>query len=243
LDPIEYLQTAYEETIRATTTPTQWLGTTTSATALLHWTREHDGTQKPLLYVTNLGDCKVLVIRPSEEKVLFRTTEQWHWFDCPMQLGTNSVDTPRKDAVLSKVALQENDIVLALSDGVMDNLWEHEVQTIVQDSLKKWDAGHVQAKDLAPSPELSDDRMVYVARELLNAALIIAQDPFAESPYMEKAVDEGIAIEGGKFDTGWSMCIEGRILIVYRQNGRYLCCGCVLSETHWMISITATITR
>lgn len=203
LDPIEYLQTAYEETIRATTTPTQWLGTTTSATALLHWTRESDGTQKPLLYVTNLGDCKVLVIRPSEEKVLFRTTEQWHWFDCPMQLGTNSVDTPRKDAVLSKVALQENDIVLAVSDGVMDNLWEHEVQTIVQDSLKKWDAGRVQAKELAPSPELSDDRMVYVARELLNAALNIAQDPFAESPYMEKAVDEGIAIEGGEFDTGW----------------------------------------
>jgi hypothetical protein len=160
-----------------------------------------------------------------------------------MQLGTNSVDTPRKDAVLSKVALQENDIVLALSDGVMDNLWEHEVQTIVQDSLKKWDAGHVQAKDLAPSPELSDDRMVYVARELLNAALNIAQDPFAESPYMEKAVDEGIAIEGGEFDTGWSMCVEGMVLIVYRQNGRYLRCGCVLSETHLMISIFTTISR
>ncbi|KAJ5440069.1 uncharacterized protein N7458_011067 [Penicillium daleae] len=202
LDPIEYLQTAYEETIRATTTPTQWLGTTTSATALLHWTRDTDGTQKPLLYVTNLGDCKILVIRPSEDKVLFRTIEQWHWFDCPMQLGTNSVDTPRKDAVLSKVALQENDIVLALSDGVMDNLWEHEVQKIVQDSLKKWDAGHVQAKDQAPSPELSDDRMVYVARELLNAALNIARDPFAESPYMEKAVDEGIAIEGGESNIG-----------------------------------------
>lgn len=115
-----------------------------------------------------------------------------------MQLGTNSMDTPRKDAVLSKVALQENDIVLAVSDGVMDNLWEHEVLRIVLDSLKKWDDGHVQAKDVAPSPELSDGRMVYAARELLNAALNIARDPFAESPYMEKAVDEGIAIEGGK---------------------------------------------
>jgi hypothetical protein len=144
----------------------------------------------------------VIVIRPSEEKVLFRTIEQWHWFDCPMQLGTNSVDTPRKDAVLSKVAIQENDIVLAVSDGVMDNLWEHEVLRIVLDSLKKWDDGHVKAKDVAPSPELSDDRMVYAARELLNAALNIAQDPFAESPYMEKAVDEGIAIEGGEFNAG-----------------------------------------
>ncbi|KAJ6087655.1 hypothetical protein N7467_006569 [Penicillium canescens] len=200
LDPVGYLQSAYEETVRATTSPTQWLGTTTSATAILHWTNEMDGTQNPLLYVTNLGDCKILVIRPSEEKVLFRTAEQWHWFDCPMQLGTNSVDTPRKDAVLSKVALQENDIVLALSDGVMDNLWEHEVLKIIIDSIEKWNQGHAVPKEVARNPGLSNDCNVFVARELLNAALTIARDPFAESPFMEKAVDEGLAIEGGKMD-------------------------------------------
>ncbi|KAJ5155303.1 hypothetical protein N7492_008106 [Penicillium capsulatum] len=200
LDPIGYLQSAYEETLRATTSPTEWFGTTTSATALLHWTKEQDGTEAPLLYVANLGDCKVIVIRPSEERILFRTAEQWHWFDCPMQLGTNSVDTPHKDAVLSRVTLREDDVVLAVSDGVMDNLWEHEVLKIVLDSLHKWDQGDVQTSHLAPPPDLSNDRMVYVARELLNAALAIAQDPFAESPYMEKAVDEGLAIEGGKMD-------------------------------------------
>lgn len=200
LDPIAYLQSAYEETCRATTSPTEWFGTTTSATALLHSTREPDGTQKPLLYVMNVGDCKIMVIRPSEQKILFRTAEQWHWFDCPMQLGTNSVDTPRKDAVLSKIALQEDDLVLAVSDGVMDNLWEHEVMKVVLDSLQKWDEGHMQSSDLAPSPDMCSDRMVYAARELLNAALAIAQDPFAESPFMEKAVEEGLAIEGGKMD-------------------------------------------
>ena len=157
------------------------------------------GTRKPLLYVTNVGDCKVIVIRPSEEKVLFRTTEQWHWFDCPMQLGTNSVDTPRKDAVLSKIALQEDDIVLAVSDGVMDNLWEHEVVKVVLDSLHKWDNGG--CLEVPSPPDSSNDRMVYAAREVLTAALNIAQDPFAESPYMEKAIDEGLAIEGGMFDT------------------------------------------
>lgn len=197
VDPIDYLQLAYEETIRATSNPTEWYGTTTSATALLHWTREQDGTQQPLLYVTNLGDCKVIVIRPSEEKILFRTAEQWHWFDCPMQLGTNSVDTPQKDAVLSKVPLREDDIILAVSDGVMDNLWEHEVLKVILDSLHKWDQGRAKA-EVAPPPDLSNDRMVYAARELLNAALTIAQDPFVESPFMEKAVDEGLAIEGGK---------------------------------------------
>lgn len=146
--------------------------------------------------MTNLGDCKIIVIRPSEEKILFSTTEQWHWFDCPMQLGTNSIDTPRKDAVMNKVAIQEDDIVLAVSDGVMDNLWEHEVMTIILDSLKKWDQGNPDTAELASS-NLSNDRLVYVARELMNAALSVAHDPYAESPYMEKAIDEGLAIEGG----------------------------------------------
>lgn len=207
LDPVGYLQSAYEETLRATTSPTEWLGTTTSATAILHYTKEQGGAQKPLLYVTNLGDCKILVIRPAEEKVIFRTAEQWHWFDCPMQLGTNSIDTPRKDAVLSKIALQEDDIILALSDGVMDNLWEHEVLRTVLDSINKWEEGRVSHEDLGrvshedlPDSRMAEERNVFVARELLNAALAIAQDPFAESPFMEKAIDEGLAIEGGKMD-------------------------------------------
>jgi protein phosphatase PTC7 len=199
LDPVGYLQSAYEATLRATKSPTEWLGTTTSATAILHHTKEQDGTKKPLLYVTNLGDCKILVIRPSEEKVIFRTAEQWHWFDCPMQLGTNSIDTPKKDAVLSKIVLQEDDIILALSDGVMDNLWEHEVLKVILDSVNNWEEGRVSHEDV-PNSRFSDERNVFVARELLNAALTIAQDPFAESPFMEKAIDEGLAIEGGKMD-------------------------------------------
>lgn len=232
-DPVEYLQSAFEETIRATSTPNEWLGTTTSATALLHWTTGNDGKQNPLLYVTNLGDCKILVIRPSEEKILFSTTEQWHWFDCPLQLGTNSVDTPRKDAVMTKVAIQEGDIVLAVSDGVMDNLWEHEVMTIILDSLKKWDQGNPDTAELASS-DLSNDRLVYVAREVMNAALSVAHDPYAESPYMEKAIDEGLAIEGGTFDC--CPIFQDKRLTFFRQIGRHLCRGCFLSQTSWMMS-------
>ncbi|KAL2821730.1 hypothetical protein BDW59DRAFT_174085 [Aspergillus cavernicola] len=202
VDPIEYLQRAYEETTQATTAPSEWFGTTTSVTALLHKTQDSSGAEKPLLYVTNIGDCKVLVIRPSEGKVLFRTVEQWHWFDCPVQLGTNSVDTPRNNAVLSLVDLEEGDIVLALSDGVLDNLWEHEVLSITLEGLKKWEQGRYDDKELewAPPAVLSEEKMVFVARELLKAALAVAQDPFAESPYMEKAVEEGLAIQGGKMD-------------------------------------------
>lgn len=206
VDSIGYLQRAYEETTQATASPGEWYGTTTSVTAFLHKTHDSTGAEKPLLYVTNIGDCKVLVIRPSEQKVHFRTEEQWHWFDCPMQLGTNSVDTPRKNAVLSLVDLEEGDIVLAVSDGVLDNLWEHEVLSITLEGLKKWEHGRYDDKELewAPPAVLAEEKMVFLAREVLKASLAVAQDPFAESPYMEKAVDEGLAIQGGK-------CIYGSL--------------------------------
>ena len=96
--------------------------------------------------------------------------------------------------------MHEEDIVLALSDGVLDNLWEHEILAITLEGLKKWDHGRYDDKELdwAPPAVLAEEKMVFLARELLKAALAVAQDPFAESPYMEKAVEEGLAIQGGK---------------------------------------------
>ncbi len=154
----------------------------------------------PALYVTNLGDSQVLVIRPRGQEVVFKTKEQWHWFDCPRQLGTNSPDTPRENAVLDRVLVEENDVVLAMSDGVIDNLWEHEVVQNVMDSIQKWEAG--EGGEAEPGSEGrtggSGGGMDYVAKELVKAARVIAEDPFAESPFMERAVEEGLAMEGGE---------------------------------------------
>ena len=194
-DPVEFLQRAYEQTVAATSSPNQWLGTTTTATALLHYSTD-TGHPTPLLYVTSIGDCQILVIRPDEKRIVFKTEGQWHWFDCPLQLGTNSLDRPREHAAMNKVKIVENDIVVAVSDGVTDNLWEHEVLSVILDSLGKWEAG--EGSGTAGKHNMgSENGMVYVARQLLHAAKVIAQDPFAESPYMEKAIDEGLSIEGG----------------------------------------------
>jgi hypothetical protein len=40
--------------------------------------------------------------------------------------------------------------------------------------------------------------MGYVAEELMEAARVIAVDPFAESPFMEHAIEEGLASAGGE---------------------------------------------
>lgn len=192
-NPIEYLQRAYDRTITATSSPNEWQGTTTACTAIVRTSKTDGG---PVLYATNLGDSQILVLRPHAGEVIYKTVEQWHWFDCPRQLGTNSPDTPRKDAVMDRIPIQEHDVVLAMSDGVTDNLWEHEVVRSVLEALREWET-HRDRKSSIDDQESSVGAMDYVAQALVKAARIVAEDPFAESPFMERAVEEGLAMEGG----------------------------------------------
>lgn len=194
-DPVRYLSEAYEHTKEALSEPNAWLGTTTACSALLHYANGNGSALHPVLYVTQLGDSKIMVVRPKGKEILFETDEQWHYFDCPRQLGTNSPDTPESNAVLSRLDLEENDIVLAMSDGVTDNLWEDEISETAVDALNQWKEKNVgqEGKSLA-------EGMRYVAQELVLAARKIAEDPFAASPFMERAVEEGLAVEGGKLD-------------------------------------------
>lgn len=194
-DPVKYLQRAYEYTKEATSSPNEWKGTTTACAALLHYDTQSI-SPKPMLYVTNLGDSQVMVVRPKAKKLVYKTTEQWHWFDCPRQLGTNSPDTPATDAVMDKLEIEEDDIVLAMSDGVVDNLWEHEVIQSVHDSVQRWDSDKKDSV-LKHRPKASGKEMLAVAKGIVKAAKTIAEDPYAESPFMERAVEEGLAMEGG----------------------------------------------
>lgn len=197
LEPVECLERAFELTKTATSKPNKWQGTSTVVGAQLHFhlsSSDSKAPVTPLLYVTNLGDSQVLVIRPREQKVLYKSTEQWHWFDCPRQLGTNSPDTPRNNAAMDTVEIEENDVVLAMSDGVIDNLWEHEIVSSVINSIQRWESGQI-------SKIPGDNKgagMRFVAEELMRAARVIAQDPYAECPFMERAVEDGLAMEGGE---------------------------------------------
>lgn len=188
-DPRAYLQRAYDQTKGATAPPNEWFGTTTASGALIHYTS--DEPARPLLFVTQLGDSQILVIRPHDKSVVFKSQEQWHWFDCPRQLGTNSPDTPDVNAIVDTVEVEENDIVLAMSDGVSDNLWEHEIVSTVLDSFAKLYEGDAK--------EPTAEGMQAVAYDLVQAAKLIAMDPFAESPFMERAIEEGLPTEGGEF--------------------------------------------
>lgn len=197
-DPVAALQTAYEKTLDATV-PHDWQGTTTACGAQLHYRMPPEavgGGPTPLLYVTNLGDCQVMVIRPGQKEVIYKTKEQWHWFDCPRQLGTNSPDTPRQNAVVDSIDIEVGDVVLAMSDGVIDNLWEHEIVESLATSIGEWHSGkgvHAHGDGAAARGA----GMTAVAKDLVAAARDVAMDPFAECPFMEHAIEEGLASEGG----------------------------------------------
>ncbi len=202
-DPVKCLQTAYKDTIAATNAPNDWQGTTTVSGAQLHYEYvqgEHGDESKPVLYVTNLGYSQIMVVRPSEGELVFKTVEQWHWFDCPRQLGTNSPDTPRENAAMDVISIREGDVVLAMSDGVIDNLWSHEIVESVSRSVQRWEAGE-GGQTVGGAGDRKggvNGGMRLVADELMEAAKAIALDPFAESPFMEHAIEEGLASEGGR---------------------------------------------
>lgn len=229
-DPVAYLEKAYEQTKEATSGP-DWQGTTTATGAQLFYKAVEDAEPgksvatgessktAPVLYVTNLGDSQVMVVRPSSGELVFKTKEQWHWFDCPRQLGTNSPDTPVQNAVLDQVPIEEGDVVLAMSDGVIDNLWSHEIVENVSNSVKRWASGDVGRRTRSSDNPGGSGSMAFVAEELMLAAKTIALDPFAESPFMEHAIDEGLPSEGGKSSL-ISIFMKRRKMLTFRVSGK-----------------------
>ncbi|TID16963.1 hypothetical protein E6O75_ATG09729 [Venturia nashicola] len=216
-NPVAYLQRAYEQTKKATSEPNEWFGTTTASGALL--ADDHQSPPHPIIYATQLGDSQIMIVRPRDREIIYKTQEQWHWFDCPRQLGTNSPDTPETNAVMDRVEIEENDVVLAMSDGVIDNLWDHEVLQSVVDAMHKWENGEAAIQQEKEPAETSySHEMMFVAEEVVKAAKAIATDPFAESPYMEKAVEEGLSVEGGKMDDISVVAAQSVIFAQARNN-------------------------
>ena len=80
--------------------------------------------------------------------------------------------------VVDIVDVKEGDVVLVVSNWLMDNLWENEILQKVREYMQKWESGEHKTRY----------RVRYVARTLIEAAKEVALDPNGESPYMEQGV-------------------------------------------------------
>ncbi|AES69552.1 putative protein-serine/threonine phosphatase [Medicago truncatula] len=138
------------------------------------------------LKIANVGDCGLRVIRNGQ--VIFSTSPQEHYFDCPYQLSSERVGQTYLDAMVSNVELMEGDTIVMGSDGLFDNVFDHEIALTVANK------------------EVSE-----AAKALANLANSHSMDSNFDSPYSLEARAKGfeapwwkkvlgMKLTGGKLD-------------------------------------------
>ncbi|KAK4274865.1 hypothetical protein QN277_018032 [Acacia crassicarpa] len=148
--------------IRKAHAATSSIGSATVIVAML----EKNGTLK----IANVGDCALRIIRSGH--VVFSSSPQEHYFDCPFQLSSQKAGQTYLDAAVSKVALMEGDTIIMGSDGLFDNVFDHEMVSII-----------------ANYTDVSE-----AAKALANLASNHAKDSNFDSPYSIEARSRGIEL-------------------------------------------------
>jgi len=131
------------------------------------------------MHVANLGDSGAIVVNHVTGDVLFNTKEQQHYFNCPYQLGSSD-DVP-EDADKYLFQLQRGHTVILGTDGLLDNLFLHQIAEIVKKN--------------------NQESTQNIARMLSHAAYQISLDTRAETLFVKHATANGIKrVRGGKAD-------------------------------------------
>ncbi|XVF68446.1 hypothetical protein PTKIN_Ptkin11bG0003700 [Pterospermum kingtungense] len=137
-------------------------GSATAIVAML----ERNGTLK----VASVGDCGLRVIRKGQ--IIFSTSPQEHFFDCPYQLSSELISQTYLDAVVSSVELGEGDTIVMGSDGLFDNVFDREIVSTL--------AIHAD--------------VVEAAKALANLASNHSMDSRFDSPYSLEARSKGLDV-------------------------------------------------
>ena len=132
------------------------------------------------LRVLNIGDSVCLVVRG--DKVVARSKEIVHFFDCPYQLSEDSPDRAQDGTRLNFEVLP-GDVVVMGSDGVFDNLDD---ARIIEAILS------------------SQERASVIARRIADLSRTVSLDNNAVTPYAKLAKRNGFEDfqtgRGGKLD-------------------------------------------
>ncbi|CAN7010927.1 unnamed protein product [Brassica oleracea var. botrytis] len=140
-----------------------------------------------VLKIGNVGDCGLKLLRQGQ--IIFSTTPQEHYFDCPFQLSSEGSAQTYMDASFNIMEVKKGDVIVMGSDGLFDNVFDHEIVNIV-----------TKHTDVAESSRL-----------LAEVASSHSRDPGFESPYALEARAKGfdvplwktalgMKLTGGKLD-------------------------------------------
>ncbi|KAM3230487.1 hypothetical protein ACQJBY_060954 [Aegilops geniculata] len=132
-----------------------------------------------VLHVSNIGDSGLLVIRNGQ--VYTQTKPMTYGFNFPLQIE-NGVD-PSRLVQNYAIDLQEGDTIVTASDGLFDNVYDHEVAAIVSKSLE------------------ADRKPTEIAELLAARAKEVGRSGSGKSPFSDAALAEGyLGYSGGKLD-------------------------------------------
>ncbi|KAL9174591.1 hypothetical protein ABFS82_02G061300 [Erythranthe guttata] len=161
-NPVELLKLGVYET-----------GSAGSSTVLI---AQFDGQA---LHVANIGDSGFIVLRRGD--VYKRSSPMHHAFYFPRRIERS--DDPSSLAELYSVDLEEEDVIITATDGLLDNLYDREISSIVDKSL---------ADDKKPEE---------IAELLAREAQERGGSAFGRSPFGDDAEVAGFAgYTGGKID-------------------------------------------
>ncbi|KAK1312220.1 putative protein phosphatase 2C 1 [Acorus calamus] len=98
-----------------------------------------------ILKVASVGDCGLRVVREGQE--IFSMPPQEHYFDCPYQLSSEIITQTYRDAMVCNLELLEGDTIVMGSDGLFDNVYDHEIVSTISRYKDVAEAGRVDEED------------------------------------------------------------------------------------------------
>jgi protein phosphatase PTC7 len=103
-----------------------------------------------ILHACNVGDSGFMIVR--DEDVAFVSPHQQHSFNFPYQLGRQEVDaaseTPARAQIFA-IQLQPEDIIIAGTDGLFDNVFPEESAALMRHARARGESAEAAAKTLA----------------------------------------------------------------------------------------------
>ena len=118
---------------------------------------------------------------------MFKTAITTHGFNFPMQIG--NIGDPRlgrmqsdtsKDAIVESIAIEDGDIVVMGSDGLWDNIFDTEIESILNSSA----AGVVKIDELLTAADSSEESCEAVKNVLDTTVKAIAM--YTQKAYSSK---------------------------------------------------------
>mmetsp|Transcript_34289 Transcript_34289/g.101872 ORF Transcript_34289/g.101872 Transcript_34289/m.101872 type:complete len:767 (-) Transcript_34289:398-2698(-) len=155
--------------------------------------------------VANLGDSGFMLLRkgPNGMVIVLKSDEQQHSWNCPYQLTRLPPALARKfpkldqdnasDCNLYKAQVRSGDLILMFTDGLRDNVHDHEILSIVDRTLSPAFADLIDFPNLATDPNA-------IAKTLVLAAQLRSLDPHAKVPFTLYSRRHGYDCPGGKDD-------------------------------------------